>query len=88
MTGYHVMAVREARRCRLALQRGQLWAAIDGMCCAFRFMGYAESALPLTSPARSISRAWMAIDAVRVELAWETRRQTVIQSADRHASVG
>lgn len=66
MSGQLVMAVREARRCRMELRRGELRAAVDCMLWAWRCMGYAEQAK--TAPVTSFCRAYRAIDAVRLEL--------------------
>ena len=88
MTGYLVMAVREARRSRMELQRGELWAAVDGLCWAHKFMGYAEGAIYTEYRQRSISRAWAAIDAVRAELARACKLQLIAATPGRRLSVG
>ncbi len=81
MTGYLVMAVREARRARKELQRGELWAAIDGMCWCWKFMGYAETGADYH--AVSIARAWRAIDAVRGDLCRACRLQLIVAASTK-----
>ena len=84
-SGYLVMAVREARRSRMELQRGELWAAVDGMCWAWKFMGYAEMGVDYHG--RSIARAWRALDAVRAELAGLCRQQLIAATHGRRLAL-
>lgn len=80
MTGYLVMAVREARHCREEIRAGEALAAIDRLCGAWRYIGLSESApwhvRTSSGWRRSHARAWAAVDAVRAELSRAFRMTT------------
>lgn len=82
MTGFLIMAVREARRCRESLAQGDVWPAIDRLCWAWRYLGKAEAepwAIRSTPGwRRSYARAWAAVDIVRTELARACRMTLVM----------
>lgn len=88
MTGYLIMAVREARRCRQETHAGNGLLAMDRLCWAWRYLGKAES-VPWhirSTPGwrRSYARAWAATDAVRCDLVRSFRLTAIVAATARH----
>lgn len=92
VTGFLVMAVREARRCRQEVRAGNGIGAVDRLCWAWRHLAKAEGEpWHIRSTAgwkRSYARAWAAVDAVRTELIRAFRLVAIVAAHHGRRLVG